>query len=288
MSQVTKPPSTLQDWLQQAAHWLPRSASPRLDMELLLCHCFNKPRSWLLAWPETVVPMPMVECLRGLLTRRQAGEPIAYLTGVREFWSLPLQIVPGVLVPRPETETLVAHALNLIPAQKNAVVLDLGTGSGAIAVALARERSHWQVIALDLDITAIYLAHANARRFQCTNLHCLRADWGNCLTSCADLIVSNPPYIAEHDPCLSTDGVCQEPRQALVSAEQGLADIRCIITQSMHLLCHDGWLILEHGYNQASQVRRIMADNGFSQLATLQDWQGKDRISSGQWLDYKK
>lgn len=279
---------TVESWIRQAERFLPDSDSPRLDLELLLCHVLGRPRSWLLAWPRAPLPAEALARLREMVPRRAAGEPVAYLTGVKEFWSLPFLIEPGVLVPRPETECLVEQALVTIPPSRIATMIDLGTGSGAIAIAVARERPRCRVIAVDRSTIAIQLARRNAHALKCRNMICIQADWGDALTNgVADCVVANPPYIAADDPCLNHDGVRCEPRGALVAPEEGLAAIRRIAAQAKYLLKPAAWLWLEHGAKQGLAVRRILVESGFLEPMTRRDSAGQERITGAQFNENK-
>ncbi len=224
----TPEPASIRQLLEQATRLL-HSDSARLDAELLLACVLDKPRSHLHAWPERV-PSPAARLrFAALLQRRAAGEPVAYLTGVREFWSLPLTVTADTLIPRPETETLVALALEKIPAGSSARIADLGTGSGAIALALARERPRCQVIATDASSTAVAVANRNARQLGIANVEFLTGNWCEPLPATPfDLIVSNPPYIPQDDPHLGQGDVRFEPRQALAAGPEGMDDLRAI------------------------------------------------------------
>ncbi|WP_027855679.1 peptide chain release factor N(5)-glutamine methyltransferase [Marinobacterium litorale] len=258
------------------------SDSARLDAELLLCHVLSKPRSYLFTWPERVLDPTDAAQFKALLTRRIAGEPVAHLTGTREFWTLQLEVSPDTLIPRPDTETLVEAALAALP-DGNYRVADLGTGSGAIALALASERSGWQIYATDRVRSAVALASRNRDRHQLANVQVLEGSWCEPLEGQFDLIVSNPPYIDEKDPHLSQGDVRFEPASALVAPDQGLADIRLIASQSRDKLVKGGWLILEHGFTQAQAVSDILARLGYVNIETLHDLGGQPRVTRGCW-----
>lgn len=257
--------------------------SPIRDAEILLCHCLGKPRSWLYTWPEAEVAGTALEDYRALLARRHQGEPVAYLTGSREFWSLELQVNRSTLIPRPETETLVAWALELSLPQ-DAAVLDLGTGTGAIALALAQERPHWRVTGLDASEDAVELACRNAGANGLVRVVFLCSDWFQGVSGQQfQLIVSNPPYVEAGDPHLAQGDVRYEPRSALVAEQGGLADLARIVAAAPAHLAEDGWLLLEHGFEQGAGVRRLLQDRGFTGVQTRCDLAGLERISGGQW-----
>jgi len=257
------------------------AAVARLDAEVLLAHCLQKPRSFLYTWPEHEVDAALAEDYTHLLCRLAAGEPLAYLTGRREFWSLPLYVNRATLIPRPETETLVAAALAL-PLPGDARVADWGTGSGAIALALKSERRNWQVLASDASAAALAVAAENAKSLSLP-IQTVLSDWGNAFADDSlDLLVSNPPYIAEGDPHLATDGLRFEPQTALVAARSGLADIECIVIEAWRVLAAGGWLLLEHGYDQAAIVRDRLEARGFRSLCSWADLAGIERVSGGQ------
>jgi release factor glutamine methyltransferase len=257
--------------------------SPRRDTEILLCHCLGKPRAWLYTWPEKEVSPDCAKHFTQLLHRRRTGVPVAYITGEREFWSLPLAVNSTTLIPRPETETLVAWALEL-PLPDVASVLDLGTGSGAIALAVANERPLWQVIAVDASLQALQVASANAARAGLQRVSFLQSNWYEAIGEQRfNLVLANPPYIDGDDPHLALGDVRFEPRSALVSAHGGLADLDLLVTGAPAHLLHGGWLLLEHGFEQADAVRGMLRNVGFHQVSTRRDMAGQERISGGCW-----
>jgi release factor glutamine methyltransferase len=259
--------------------------SGRLEAELLLCHCLRQTRSYLYTWPEKIIDTERCAAYEALLAARRNGTPVAYLTGLREFWSLQLQVDERTLIPRPETETLVEWALEL-PLPEEARVADLGTGSGAIALALASERLRWQLLATDISEDALAVASQNARRLGLGNIEFICSDWERTLAPGSfQLIVSNPPYIAAADPHPGQGDLRFEPAGALCSGLDGLDAIRRIIAMAPGFLYRGGWLLLEHGYDQAGTVRQLLQSAGFSAVVTRPDLAGVDRISGGVWGD---
>ncbi|ELE8118689.1 peptide chain release factor N(5)-glutamine methyltransferase [Vibrio fluvialis] len=260
------------------------SDSPSLDAAVLLCHALDKPRSYLLTWPDKVLDAPIQAMFDALLQRRITGEPVAYIIGEREFWSLPLKVSPSTLIPRPDTERLVEVALEKAQTLEGDI-LDLGTGTGAIALALASELPHRRVVGIDLRDEAQQLATDNANRLHITNVTFLQGSWFEPLSRGTKfaLIVSNPPYIEENDPHLVQGDVRFEPKTALVAADNGLADIKHISDAGRDYLQNGGWLAFEHGYDQGASVRTIMQALGYQQVVTEQDYAGNDRVTLGQY-----
>lgn len=257
--------------------------SPRRDAEVLLCHCLRRPRSWLYAWPEHGVDAAVAAEYRRLLGARRTGVPVAYLLEQREFWSLPLRVTPATLIPRPDTEQLVVRALDL-PVAAAARVLDLGTGSGAIALALAIERPEWRVVAVESQADALAVARQNIAELAPDRVSLLQSNWFAALSGQRfDLVVANPPYIAAGDGHLNAGDLRFEPRGALVSGEQGLDDLTRIISRAPAHLVPGGFLLLEHGRDQAADVRRLLSASGFQSVQTWRDLGGNDRVSEGQW-----
>ncbi len=258
------------------------SDTARLDTELLLCHLLDKPRSYLFTWPERTLTAEQQTDFLALLERRVAGEPVAHLTGLRDFWTLTLEVTADTLIPRGDTETLVEAALDLLPDGPFRVA-DLGTGTGAIALALASERSQWQVVASDRVPAATLLARRNQARNAVPNVEILTGSWCEPLSGEFDMIVSNPPYIEADDPHLSQGDVRFEPLSALVADEQGLSDIRLIAEQCRSRLKPGGWLLLEHGYNQAEAVAQLLARSGYSDIELIRDLAGQPRVTRARW-----
>ncbi|WP_060512487.1 peptide chain release factor N(5)-glutamine methyltransferase [Pseudomonas sp. NBRC 111124] len=260
---------------------LPDSPSERLDAELLLAAAIGKSRSFLHTWPERIVSSEDAETYAGYLQRRRAGEPVAYILGQQGFWKIDLEVAPHTLIPRPDTELLVETALELQPASP-AKVLDLGTGTGAIALALASECPAWQVTAVDRVEEAVALAERNRQRLGLSNVQVLASHWFASLAGQRfDLILSNPPYIRAEDPHLVEGDVRFEPSSALVAGTDGLEDLRVIVTQAPEHLLPGGWLLLEHGYDQAADVRALLTARGFAEVASRKDLGGHERISLG-------
>ncbi|MFT7129430.1 MAG: release factor glutamine methyltransferase [Gammaproteobacteria bacterium] len=260
------------------------SDSAKRDVEILLCHCLKKSSSYLLAWPDADVSGAVFEHFQTLLKRRKQGEPIAYLVGEKGFWTLDLLVSPATLIPRPETELLVEAILELYSDQDAKSILDLGTGTGAIALALASENPQWKILGCDVEMPAIDLANANRQRLlpDSKNVSFAKSDWFDDIKPQAfDLIVSNPPYIDPKDPHLLSGDVRFEPASALVSQNEGLFDIQKIILRAPDFLTSSGWLLFEHGYNQAASVRQFLVAGGFQNVFTRQDLNGLDRISGG-------
>ena len=254
----------------------------RLDAELLLAFVLDKPRSYLYTWPDKLISEPQVTHYMSLLERRLKGEPVAYLLGRQGFWTLDLQVAEHTLIPRADTELLVEAALQLAGAQSQLQVLDLGTGSGALALALASERPQWMLTGVDRIESAVALAYSNQQQLQLQNVHFLSSCWFSALAGKKyDLIVSNPPYIADNDPHLQQGDVRFEPLSALVSGTDGLDDLRLIIAQAPFYLTAGGWLLLEHGFDQAAAVRELLEQAGFVEVSSQQDLAGHERISLG-------
>ena len=257
-----------------------------LEAQTLLLHALGRDlhdRAWLLLHDNDELALNTCEFYKDLMQRRLAHEPLAYLTGQQEFHGLSLQVDKRVLVPRPDTETLVDWALELEVPQ-NAHVLDLGTGSGAIALALKNTRPHWQVQAVDASEQALAVASGNAATLQ-LEVSFLHSHWFSQVQGLFNLVVSNPPYIAQGDPHLPA--LRAEPLQALVSGEDGLDDIRHIIAQAPAHLLPGAWLLLEHGFDQAPAVRQLLAKQGFVQVQSRKDIAGINRCSGGQWPEVK-
>ena len=278
---------TIQESLLQDAARLTEAlainpGSARIEIQCLLQHVLNVPRAWLLAHSEHYPNETEQIHYRELLQRRLQGEPVAYLLGEREFFGLMFKVTPATLIPRPETELLVELVLPRIPQQGLCRVLDLGTGSGAIALALAHARPDVEVLGCDASTTALAVAHANAQQLAIANAAFILSDWFEALTTQKfNIIVSNPPYIAAGDPHLARGDVRFEPISALVSGGDGLHDIRHIATHAPDYLEPGGWLLLEHGYDQAAKVRELLQQAGFDVVFSACDLAGIERVSGG-------
>ena len=259
------------------------AASATLDAGLLLAHTLRTTRVRLMSEAERAVEPAAVGRYRALIERRARGEPIAYLTGIREFWSLPLRVSRAVLVPRPETELLVERALALRAVSEGRIV-DLGTGSGAIALALARERPLWRVTATDISMEALAVARANAAELQLTGIDFRHGSWFAPLGGARfDLIVSNPPYVAADDAALEDPGLAHEPRLALTPGADALRCLREIARDAPRHLEPGGWLLLEHGAAQAAAVRDELVLAGCGSVRSHRDLAGHERITEGQY-----
>lgn len=279
---------TLDALLKQAAQRLQAagSSSPRIDAEVLLCHVLGRDRTWLYTWGDKICPLWEQARFDALIAARVQGTPVAYLTGEREFWGLRLATSPDTLIPRPDTETLVELALSraVLPSGH---LLDLGTGTGAIALAFASEQPLWQVLGVDLRFEAVALANHNARSLGITNARFLQSDWFAALESydeagtLFDIIVSNPPYIAADDPHLAEGDVRFEPRSALVADASGMADLLHLVNTAQRYLAASGWLLLEHGYQQAQMVREALKNAGYQNVESVRDLGGRERVTLG-------
>ncbi len=266
------------------------SPSPRVDAEVLMEFATGRSRTWLYTWGDSECPTWEHARFDALIAARAQGQPVAYLTGEREFWGLPLATSPTTLIPRPDTETLVEAALARASTPTGRL-LDLGTGTGAIALAFASEKPDWQVVGVDVRPEAVALAVDNARTLNITNATFLVSDWFSAFTlsspsasspgSTFEIIVSNPPYIAADDPHLGQGDVRFEPRSALVAEADGMADLLHLITTAQAFLSPGGWLVLEHGYQQAPSVRQALKLAGYQSVESVQDMGGHERVTLG-------
>ena len=273
-------------------------ATARIEVQCLLQAVLQVNRAYLLTYPERILTADEQSRYAALFARRLNGEPIAYLLGEREFFGLNCKVTPATLIPRPDTELLVELALQRIPrpllyplgcagagdrqAGGGFRVLDMGTGSGAIALAIAHERTDVEVVAVDASEAALEVARDNVRCLNLANVRLLHSDWFSALTDERfDLIVSNPPYIAADDVHLSQGDVRFEPMRALASGKDGLDDIRRIVVRAQDYLNAGGWLMFEHGYDQAERVRQLMQQAGFAGVSSVRDLSGIERVTMG-------
>lgn len=269
--------------LLQATQLLSQSNSPKLDAELLLAAVLKTTRTYFISHPEREITPTEFSEFTALLKQRQEGKPIAYLIGHKEFWSLDLVVTPDTLIPRPETELLVEQVLKKITGKKK-YIADLGTGSGAIALALAKEHPDWIIHATDISPDALDIAKLNAERLHISNVTFFQGDWCNALPEQTyDVIVSNPPYVAEEELPLMSPGVAFEPQAALFSKDQGLADLRKIINSAHSYLKPKGLLFLEHGFQQACAIQSIFTQMGYTEVTVYKDLAGLDRITTARW-----
>ena len=259
------------------------SDSARLDTEVILAWVLNKSRTYLYTWPEKMISEAEYRAFTCALNRRKQGEPVAHITGEREFWSLDFFTDHSTLIPRPDTESLVEFVLAWLDERslESPRILDLGTGTGAIAVALATSLPNASVTAVDYSESAVSLAQKNAARHQVNNLSIFQSDWFSNVSGTFDAIVSNPPYIACDDPHLTRGDVRYEPASALVAENDGFLDIQKICGRAAGFLTDGGVLCVEHGWQQALGVQRIFIENEFQAVSTYQDLSGNDRFTVG-------
>lgn len=277
--------ATVADCLHRANELLEISDSARLDTEVLLAKALEKPRTFLYTWNTCALTQQQFDLFSRWFEQRLNGEPIAYIIGEKEFWSLPLRVSRATLIPRPETELLVETALSILPATAQHV-LDLGTGTGAIALALASERAQWQIEAVDHCAAAVELAIDNCRALQLTKVNINRSDWyTNVRGREFDAIVCNPPYIDPDDTHLQQGDVRFEPQSALVAAQNGLADLYTVISGAPDYLKSNGWILLEHGCAQGDAVRDFLSSKLFINICTHKDLAGHERMTMAQFQE---
>ena len=270
------------DAIKHATGQLAASATPRLDAEVLLAHVLKCDRAGLYRDADRALTDAQFNAYQRLIQCRGAGRPVAQIIGRSEFWSLEFIVDPTVLVPRPETELVVETALELIPANGRASIVDAGTGSGAIAAALAIERPRARLIALDISAAAVAIARRNFARHRLRDILVVRADWLTPIADGAlDLVVANPPYIAHGDPLLRTTDIRFEPLLALDGGPDGLDCMRSLTAEARRCLCPGGYLIVEHGYDQADPVQHLLVNTGFGDVRTKRDLAGHQRLSYG-------
>ncbi|WP_394131436.1 peptide chain release factor N(5)-glutamine methyltransferase [Shewanella maritima] len=280
--------STIAESLQWAqSNLTDTSESPQVDAEVLLGHCLNKNRAYLYAFSEQELHIDVLHQFKALIHRRQQGQPVAHIIGQREFWSLAFIVNDTTLIPRPDTEILVETALNL-PLSDQANVLDLGTGTGAIALSLASEKPQWCITAVDKVDDAVALAKLNRSQLKLEQVKIIQSDWFSSVSEQRfDLIVSNPPYIEEDDEHLLMGDVRFEPKSALTAPQQGFADLFQIADEARGYLTDGGYILLEHGYQQAVAVRQKLTDLGYENVATVRDFGSNERCTLGQWFAAK-
>lgn len=282
---TAQPPPTYQAIVNDATKILYHgSGSPRIDAEILLQHVVQKPLAWLIAYGDTLASKEHLIDFYKLVEMRLQGQPIAYLTGHKEFWSLDLAVNESVLIPRADTEVLVEQAVQRLANNTSTDVLDLGTGSGAIALAIAKERPLTSVLAVDSQEAALVVARQNAESHELNNVRFLTSHWFTEIKMQQfDVIVSNPPYIEPNDPHLSQGDLRFEPDSALVGAQDGLGDIQNIIQTAPPYLKTGGYLLIEHGYNQSEQVRDYFVGIGFDEIVNYRDLNDLPRCTAALW-----
>jgi release factor glutamine methyltransferase len=261
------------------------SDSAWLDAEVLLCTALGKERTYLRTWPDEALHPEQIAAFKHLFRQRQQGKPIAYITGKREFWSRDFQVTPDVLIPRPDTELLIELSLALIPDNQPCKIIDLGTGSGIIAITLAAEHPHINISATDISPAALHIAKMNAAKHRAEHIQFYRSNWfDNIPVGKFDLIVSNPPYLGEYDEHLQQGDLRFEPKTALISAKNGLSDIKIIAETARNRLEIGGFLLVEHGYQQQEDVQRLFKALDYCNVKTHTDLAGQPRVTSGQFL----
>jgi release factor glutamine methyltransferase len=272
--------STVSEALDWATEQLSESDDARLDSQVLLAYALNVSRTWLFTWPDKALDGATLTAFNALIEERKSGTPIAYITGYRDFWSLRLKVTPDTLIPRADTELLVETALTLKNVEKPCDVIDLGTGTGAIALSLANECPSWRITATDINPKTLAVAKENATTLELA-VSFKDSAWFDAINDRYDLVISNPPYIESDDPHLQQGDLRYEPAGALASGRDGLDDIRLLVQQALKHLKKDGYLLLEHGYQQAEAVRSLMAKAGYIDIETHQDIEDRDRVTLG-------
>ncbi len=274
----------VRDLLADAERRLHTIASARLDAEILLASSMQTDRASLYAYPERELSEEIATNFILLVNKRLDNYPVAYLTGTKEFWSLELSVNQHTLIPRPETECVVETALGYIPDHQHGDILDLGTGSGAIAIAIAKERPECQVIAVDLSQEALVVAHSNAHSHGIMNIEFIQSDWFSALQGRSfDVIIANPPYVSSDDSAFNTGEIRHEPRLALDGGHHGMQAITHLVPAATHFLKPMAYLVLEHGHEQAEDIRHLLANNRYKNIHSKQDYAGLDRLSFAQW-----
>ena len=267
--------------LSQAGVDLTAFPESRLEAEILMCHVLGVSRAWLYANSDLTIQDEKKQRFAQWVKQRANGEPVAYITGTREFWSLPLHVTPDVLIPRPETELLVETALTLIPESIPLRIVDLGTGSGAVALSIASERPQCEVLATDISEAALAVARENSKRLELTHITFHHGSWLSAVTGSFHAVVSNPPYINRSDPHLEQGDCRFEPEVALTPGQDGLISIRVIATDAFSLLEKGGFLAVEHGYDQGPDCREFFRSLGYQDVRTAKDLAGLERVTSG-------
>jgi len=278
---------TLADVLKSSSAKLIESDSALLDVQIMLAYVLEVNRSYFYTWPEKLITSKQLEQFEQLLTRRLAGEPIAYIIGQQEFWSLPFKVSPATLIPRADTEVLVETVLNHIT-QTNAKGIDLGTGTGAIALSLASEMPNWLLLGIDYSDDAVLLAKENQQHLSIDNAQFIQSSWlenvdESWLGQC-DFIVSNPPYIDKNDPHLVQGDVRFEPASALIADNNGLQDYIDIMSSAKPFLKSGAYLLFEHGFEQALAVTSLFEAHGYSNISTVKDFSDNDRVTFAQFV----
>jgi len=272
------------NWLIYATNKLINSSTPKLDAEILLRYVTKKTKIFFIVFSETELTLKQEKYLNYLLNCRIKGEPIAYLIKEKEFWSLPIKVSNVALIPRIDTECLVERALELLSCNQKIKILDLGTGTGVIGLALASELPKANIVSVDISKSVIDLAVSNAINLSINNIKFYKSNWFSSLpVQKFDMIISNPPYIDKNDLYLKKGDVRFEPKIALVSSNNGLADIELIIKNSRKYLVNNGWILLEHGWLQGEKVRKLYFYYHYFKIETFQDYSGNNRITRGQW-----
>jgi release factor glutamine methyltransferase len=279
--------ATVASLLDEATHQIAAALGverreARLEARVLAAHAWQVDAAWLIAHDTDQVTPTQQHAIECMVARRKAGEPVAYILGEREFFGLTFSVTSAVLIPRPDTELLVDAALQRLPEHTPCRILDLGTGSGAVAIALARQRPMAAVVAVEASAEALAVAQANARQLGADNVHCVSGNWFSELgVKKFDMIVANPPYIPAADPHLDTGDLRFEPRSALAAGPAGLDDLGVIIAAAPAHLAPEGWLLVEHGWNQGGDCRALFEIRGYSEVHTLRDLAGQERVSLG-------
>jgi release factor glutamine methyltransferase len=275
---------TVKKLLQDAERQLRSFETARLDAEILFCHSTGLDRSAMYSHPEKIISNDLVLTFKALIDRRLAGQPIAYITVKKEFWSIELHVDQNTLIPRPETESLIDAALDHIPSNQLLHIADLGTGCGCIAIAIATERPACHITATDISVDALWVAQTNAQKLGINNISFIKSDWYSAIQDSFDLIISNPPYIRDGDKHLNQGDVLHEPRIALSGGYDGFQSINQIVSASPDYIKQNGWLLIEHGYDQGEFSRLLFDEYQFTDIETRYDYDGHERLTCGRYL----